>query len=90
MIPTRRRAWSRFWRIAKPYFTSEVRWQGLGLLGVLLALLLALSGLNVVNSYVGRDFMTAIAQRQPHQYFWYALASSATPNCPSACAGASG
>jgi putative ATP-binding cassette transporter len=69
-----RRAWSRFWRIARPYFTSEVRGRALGLLAALLALLLALSGLNVVNSYVGRDFMTAIAVREPHRYYWYALA----------------
>jgi putative ATP-binding cassette transporter len=74
MASTRRRAWSRFWRIARPYFTSEVRWRALGLLAALLALLLALSGLNVVNSYVGRDFMTAIAQREPQRYYWYALA----------------
>jgi putative ATP-binding cassette transporter len=74
MASTRRHAWSRFWRIARPYFTSEARWKGLGLLAVLLALLLTLSGLNVVNSYVGRDFMTAIAQREPQQYYWYALA----------------
>jgi putative ATP-binding cassette transporter len=33
------------------------------LFGALLALLLAINGLNVVNSYVGRDFMTAIEQR---------------------------
>jgi putative ATP-binding cassette transporter len=33
------------------------------LLGALLALMLALNALNVVNSYVGRDFMTAIERR---------------------------
>jgi ABC-type uncharacterized transport system fused permease/ATPase subunit len=33
------------------------------LAGVLVALLLAINGLNVVNSYVGRDFMTAIERR---------------------------
>jgi glutaminase len=33
------------------------------LLGTLVALLLTISGLNVVNSYVGRDFMTAVEHR---------------------------
>jgi putative ATP-binding cassette transporter len=68
-----RRAWSRFVRISKPYFTSDARWQALGLLAALLGLLLALSGLNVAISYVGRDFMTAIADRQPHRVYLFAL-----------------
>ncbi len=54
---------SRFWRVARPFFRSEVRGWALGLLGLLIALLFAVSGLNVVNSFVGRDFMTAIAER---------------------------
>jgi putative ATP-binding cassette transporter len=33
-----------------------------------------MSGLNVVNSYVGRDFMTAVANRDPHRYSTFALA----------------
>lgn len=68
-----RRAWSRFVRISKPYLTSESRWQALGLLAALLALLLTISGLNVAISYVGRDFMTAIANRQPHQVYLFTL-----------------
>jgi putative ATP-binding cassette transporter len=74
MPSTVRNAWSRWLRVSKPYFTSEVRWQAAGLLAVLLALLLALSGLNVVNSYVGRHFMTAITERAPERYAWLALA----------------
>ena len=38
----------------------------------LFLLLLAFNGLNVVNSYVGRDFMTAIADRRHRQYAFYA------------------
>ena len=38
----------------------------------LFLLLLAFNGLNVVNSYVGRDFMTAIADRKRGQYAFYA------------------
>jgi putative ATP-binding cassette transporter len=73
MLSTVRHAWSRWLRVSKPYFTSEARWKAAGLLAVLLALLLAMSGLNVVNSYVGRDFMTAIAERAPQRYAWLAL-----------------
>src|SRR5262249_36175398 len=59
-----RSTWSRFVAIARPFFHSELRWRGLRRLALLVALLLAISRLNVVNSYVGRDFMTAIEQRQ--------------------------
>ena len=40
-----------------------MRWRALGLFALLIGLLFAISGLNVVNSYVGRDFMTAISGR---------------------------
>jgi hypothetical protein len=41
------------------YEESEARRRALAGLGVLIALLLIVNGMNVVNSYVGRDFMTA-------------------------------
>jgi putative ATP-binding cassette transporter len=53
----------RFVRAVKDFLTSEVRWQARGLFALILAFALTINGLNVVNSYVGRDFMTAIAQR---------------------------
>lgn len=62
------RVWSRFVKVARPFFRSEVRWQALVLLGGLIALLFAVSGLNVLNSYVGRDFMTAIAGRNAAEF----------------------
>jgi hypothetical protein len=37
MPPARRRAWSRFVRVARPYFTSPQRRQALGLLALLAA-----------------------------------------------------
>jgi putative ATP-binding cassette transporter len=74
MIATTRHTWSRFVRLARPYFTSEARRQAAVLLAALLALLLTVAGLNVVISYVGRDFMTAIAERVAHRYYWLALA----------------
>jgi putative ATP-binding cassette transporter len=53
----------RFVRAVKYFLTSEVRWQARGLFALLIAFALTINGLNVLNSYVGRDFMTAIAHR---------------------------
>ena len=74
----------RFWRIAKPFFVSEMRWKALGLMALLVALSFALSGLNVLRSYVDRDFMSALALRNRetffHQlYLYLALFSTLTP-----------
>jgi len=53
----------RFVRAVKYFLTSEVRWRARGLFALLIAFALTINGLNIVNSYVGRDFMTAIAHR---------------------------
>ena len=53
----------RFVGAIKAFLSSEVRWQARGLFALLIAFALTINGLNVVNSYVGRDFMTAIAHR---------------------------
>ncbi len=78
----RRRPWSRIVRITQPLFTSEIRWHAIAWLVALLALLLGVSGLNVVNSYVGRDFMTAITERNWANYktmaIWYLLVFAAS------------
>jgi putative ATP-binding cassette transporter len=55
------------------FATSEVGGRAAALAGLLLALLLAINGLNVVNSYVGRDFMTAIERRDPRGFVRMAL-----------------
>src|SRR5262249_16805684 len=73
MTSAARRAWSRFVRISKPYFTSDSRRQALGLLAALFATLLVVSGLNVGISYVGRYFMAALAERVPHDVWVFAL-----------------
>ena len=52
-----------FVRVVKSFLSSEVRWRALTLFALLVGLLFAISGLNVVNSFVGRDFMTAISHR---------------------------
>jgi len=55
--------WHRFTRSVSGFLRSEVGPTAKGLLAMLAGLLLAINGLNVLNSYVGRDFMTAIEDR---------------------------
>ena len=85
MVATNRRpARARFGRLVRLFFTSEVRRTAITLAVLLLVLLLGIAGLNVVNSYVGRGFMSALAERRPPDFYWFAavylgvfLASSA-------------
>jgi putative ATP-binding cassette transporter len=53
----------RFVRAVKDFFTSEVRWRARALFALLIVFALTVNGLNVLNSYVGRDFITAISLR---------------------------
>lgn len=55
--------WRRFVRAVRSFASCEVRGQAGLMLAALLVLLFGINGLNVVNSYVGRDFMTAIESR---------------------------
>lgn len=57
------RLWKQFWSVAKPYWFSNEKWIARGLLAVLLILLLLVTGLNVLISYVGRFFQTALANK---------------------------
>lgn len=66
-----RETWNRFVRMVKdlaadPEVGSRAWFYFLGLV----LFLLAVNGLSVVNSYVGRDFMTAIAERDRAE-FWF-------------------
>ena len=58
-----RQTWARFLRGIRKFRTSEVGGRGTRLFVLLLSLLLGINGLNVISSYIGRDFMTAIANR---------------------------
>src|SRR5437588_5676336 len=69
-----RSMWSRLAAVGLPFYKSEARGRTLGGLVLLVVLLLAINGLNVVNSYVGRDFMTALAERRAAAF--YALAGA--------------
>src|SRR5262245_23609129 len=61
--PFNREIARRFVGAVRDLLSSEVRGRAIGLLVLLLLFALSVNALNVVNSYVGRDFMTAIADR---------------------------
>ena len=57
------------WIISKAFFASERRHKALGFTLTLLALALSVGGVQVLMSYVARDFMTAIAGRDVPAYW---------------------
>lgn len=61
-----------FWQISKAFFASERRRKARGFLITLLVLALAVGAIQVLMSYAGRDFMTAITRKDPGAY-WKAL-----------------
>lgn len=73
-VPLDRLTWARFVRAIRSFVTSEVGGKAIGLFGLLIALLVGINGMNVVNSFVGRDFMTAIAERSMAGFVRQAIA----------------
>ncbi|QSA98508.1 ABC transporter ATP-binding protein/permease [Methylococcus sp. EFPC2] len=67
-----RLTWVRFVGVLKALSASEVGGRAIALFALLILMLFVISGLNVVNSYVGRDFMTAIANRNMAGFIWQA------------------
>ena len=59
---------ARYLKTVRLFFTSPVRSPAIRWSVALLGLLLTVNALNVVNSYVGRDFMTAVSDRRPRQF----------------------
>ncbi|RYD48818.1 MAG: ABC transporter ATP-binding protein/permease [Verrucomicrobiaceae bacterium] len=70
-----RTTWKRFREVLRTLVQSEQGPKAVVFAGTLLALMLAINGLNVLNSYVGRDFMSAIENRNMNvfkkQAFYY-------------------
>jgi putative ATP-binding cassette transporter len=64
---------ARFVRAISIFVNSEVGRKARLMAVGLFALLCALSGLNVVNSFVGRNFMTAIADRETPEFIRQAI-----------------
>jgi putative ATP-binding cassette transporter len=68
-----RLVWRRFVRTVRNLAASEVGTRAKLLFAALIGLSFAINGLNVVNSYVGRDFFTAIEQRSMSSFTWQAV-----------------
>ena len=73
-VPITRQTWSQFRRAVSDFANCEVGWRARGLFALLITLLFAFNGLNVLNSYVGRDFMTAISNRDSARFTREAIA----------------
>lgn len=50
-------------KVVQAFLASKVRWKAIFLFLVLMTFMLTLNGLNVLNSYIGRDFVSAIERR---------------------------
>lgn len=59
-----RSRWSRFLVVARPFFQSSAGRWGIGLFGLLLALVFIVKGLDIRNSYVYGDLITAATERK--------------------------
>ena len=82
-VQINRQIWDRFVRSVKNLAGSEVGGQAKRLFLGLIILLLAVNGLNVISSYVGRDFMTAIEHRDVTGFlrqglFWIGVFAATT------------
>ena len=72
-FPVNKQIWLRCNDVVKAFITSSVGGRAIWLSAALIALLLGVNGFNVVNSYVGRDFMSAIAERNQNAFAWKAI-----------------
>jgi putative ATP-binding cassette transporter len=61
--------WNRLWRLAKPYWVSDQKYVAYGLLALTVFLSASYRAGNVVLSYVNRDLMTALAERNSPVFF---------------------
>jgi putative ATP-binding cassette transporter len=68
-----RQVWRRFAQTVKSFARSGVGTRAKLMLASLVGLSLAINGLNVVNSYVGRDFFTSIEQQSMSGFVWFAV-----------------
>ena len=73
-VAINRETWNCFVRFVKAFVTSdELGGKAKWLAVLLIAFLFGINGLNVLNSYVGRDFMTAIEDRNRSAFIFQAL-----------------
>jgi len=64
------RSLPRFREVLRHFWRSDSGKKAGGLLASLFLLVLLVNGLNVVNSYVGRDFITALAERKTDVFIY--------------------
>jgi len=67
-----RLALTRLFQAIRQFAVSEVGGKAKAMFAGLIIFLFGINGLNVVNSYVGRDFMTAIERRSMSGFIWKA------------------
>ena len=63
-LPINEQGWGLFTRLIHNFRLSQEGPKAIRLFATLIGLLLAINGLNIVSSYVGRDFMSALADRK--------------------------
>ena len=68
-----RQVWRRFVQTVRSFAASEAGTRAKLMLAVLVGLSVVINGLNVVNSYVGRDFFTSIEQKSMSGFVSYAV-----------------
>ncbi len=73
MRSRKRNGWSRFLRVAKPFFQSDAGRRGLGLFSLIVVLVLVVKGLDIRNSYVYGDLITSATERKADQVCHLAL-----------------
>jgi putative ATP-binding cassette transporter len=61
--------WTRLWKLTRPYWTLDQRFVAFGLLTVALFLSGSIQAASDVFSYVSRDMMTALADRDGPTFF---------------------
>lgn len=72
-VPINAQAWQRVLREVRLFLATSEGRNARFLVGFLILFTLGISALNVVNSYVGRDFMTAIEHRDSEEFVWKAI-----------------
>ena len=68
-----RQTFARLRGVIHDFRVSDVGGRATALAALLIVMLLAINGLNVINNFVGRNFMTAIEQRDRHAFARQAL-----------------
>lgn len=72
-VSINRQTWLQLIRAIRAFGASDSGGKAKWLFVLLIAFLFGINGLNVVNSYVGRDFMTAIENRSMNGFIWMAI-----------------